>query len=130
MSQPCFELHHFIQSNFPHTRHEAQHAYVYLGSSWLNNSCTVNCYVNIDFTNCTGNYSSNFVGEIPHSGKLLSDKTSANFAYLCYSREFSSRNLGVWCPLAQHKQPIRESFLRENHQFAKFFSLISFPSIR
>ena len=46
------------------------------------------------------------------------------------SRRFSLRNLGVWHPLAQHKRAICEICLRENHifhQFAKAFSLESFP---
>ena len=41
-----------------------------------------------------------------------------------YSQKFSQRNLGVWCPLVQHKRVIRESFLHENrifHQFTKVF---------
>ena len=45
-------------------------------------------------------------------------------------RKFSPQNLGVWHPLAWHKQAIHESFLCENHifhQFAKVFSLESFP---
>ena len=41
-----------------------------------------------------------------------------------------SVKFGAWHSLVWHKQVIHESFLRENrifHQFAKFFSLESFP---
>jgi len=47
-----------------------------------------------------------------------------------YLWKFSPQNWGAWCPLAQQKRAIRESFLHENrifHQFAKVFSLESFP---
>ena len=46
-----------------------------------------------------------------------------------YAKVFSAK-FGVWRPLARQEQAIRESFLRENriaHQFAKVFSLKSFP---
>ena len=52
------------------------------------------------------------------SGKPLREKTFANFAVLwLYVKVFSAR-FGAWCPLALHKQPIRKSFLHENHIFA------------
>ena len=47
-----------------------------------------------------------------------------------YPQKFSPRNWGAWCPLAQQKRAICESFLHENRifcQFAKVFSLESFP---
>ena len=47
-----------------------------------------------------------------------------------YSRKFFPWNSGVWRPLAWQQRAIRESFLCENcifHQFAKVFSLESFP---
>ena len=62
---------------------------------------------------------------IPYSGKL------SRISWFCgYSRKFSPRNLGAWCPLARHERAIHKSFLRENrifHQFAKVFFLKSFP---
>ena len=47
-----------------------------------------------------------------------------------YSWKFFPWNSGVWRPLAWQQRAIRESFLCENcifHQFAKVFSLESFP---
>ena len=47
-----------------------------------------------------------------------------------YLRKFSPRHLEAWHPLVQQKGAIRASFLQENrifHQFAKVFSIESFP---
>ena len=63
-------------------------------------------------------------------GNFWGRKLSRILRFCGYSRKFSPWNLGVWCPLAWHKQAIRKSFLHENrifHQFAKAFSLESFP---
>ena len=51
---------------------------------------------------------------VPYSGKLLREKTFANFAVLwLYAKVFSAK-FGVWRPLALQKRAIRESFLHEN----------------
>ena len=61
---------------------------------------------------------------VPYSGKLSREKT---FAVLwLYAKVFSVK-FGVWRPLALQKRAIRESFLHGNRQFAKVFSLESFP---
>ena len=47
-----------------------------------------------------------------------------------YMQNFSTQNLVAWHPLVRQKWAIHESFLSENrivHQFAKVFSLESFP---
>ena len=46
-----------------------------------------------------------------------------------YAKVFSAK-FGAWRPLALQKQAIHESFLRENHIFAKFFFPRKFPAIR
>ena len=68
-------------------------------------------------------------GKLPYSGKLLREKTFANFAVLWqYTKVFFRKIWGhgiLW-----QKQAIHKSFLRENcifHQFAKVFSLESLP---
>jgi len=67
-----------------------------------------------------------------YSGKLLREKTFANFAVLWLFVKVSPRNLEVGCPLAWEKRAIHESFLRENpilHQFAKVLPQ-KFPAIQ
>ena len=57
-------------------------------------------------------------------------KLSQILRFCGYSRKFFPWNSGAWHPLAWQQQAIRESFLCENcifHQFAKVFSLESFP---
>ena len=70
---------------------------------------------------------------IPYSRKLSREKTFANFMFLwLFAKVFSAKFEGM-SSLAQHKRAIRESFLHETrifHQFAKVFSLESFPAIR
>ena len=64
------------------------------------------------------------------AGNFQRRKLSQILRFCGCSRKFSPRNLWAWCPLAQHKRAIRKSFLRKNrlfHQFAKVFSLESFP---
>ena len=66
--------------------------------------------------------------QIPYSGKLLREKTFANFAVLWLFAKFMKYR-GV-VPLARQKWAIHESFLCENcifHQFAKVLSFKSFP---
>ena len=67
---------------------------------------------------------------ILYSGKLSREKTFANFAVLwLFAKVFFAKFGGV-APLVLQKRAIHESFLRENrifHQFAKVFSLESFP---
>ena len=62
--------------------------------------------------------------------KLSREKTFANFAVLwLFAKVFSTKFGGV-APLALQKRATCESFLHENrifHQFAKVFSLESFP---
>ena len=49
------------------------------------------------------------------SGKLLREKTFANFAVLwLFAKKFSPQNLVVWCPLAWHDRAISENFLHKN----------------
>ena len=60
------------------------------------------------------------------SGKLSREKT---LQMQLFAKVFST-NFGACYPLVQQKRPIRESFLRKYHifhQFAKVFSLKSFP---
>ena len=64
---------------------------------------------------------------VPYSGKLSREKTFVNFAVLWLFAQVFSAKFGS---MAQQKQTICESFLCENrifHQFAKVFSLKSFP---
>ena len=73
-----------------------------------------------------------FVDLIPYSGKLLREKTFANFAVLWLFMKVFSVKFGMWHSLAWHKRAICGSFSYENrifHQFAKVFSL-KFPAIR
>ena len=61
---------------------------------------------------------------LPYSGKLLREKTFANFVVLWLYLKVFSIKFGLWRPLLRQKQAIRESFLCIFHQFAKVFSLI------
>ena len=64
------------------------------------------------------------------AGKFCGRKPLRISQFCGYSQKFSLRNLELWCPLVQQKRAICESFLHENrifHQFAKVFSLRSFP---
>ena len=55
--------------------------------------------------------------QVPYSGKLLREKTFANFTVLwLYVKVFSAK-FGAWRPSAWQKRAICESFLRENHIF-------------
>jgi len=68
--------------------------------------------------------------DIPYSGKLSREKTFANFVVLWLFMKVFSAKFGCVAPLVLQKRAIRESFLSENcsfHQFAKVFSLESFP---
>ena len=67
---------------------------------------------------------------IPYSGKLLREKTFVNFVPLWLFAKVFSAKFGGMASLARHKRVIRGTFLRGNrifHQFAKVFSLESFP---
>ena len=64
------------------------------------------------------------------AGNIRGRKPSRISWFCGCSQKFSLRNLEVWHLLAQHKRAICESFIHENHifhQFAKVFSLESFP---
>ena len=64
------------------------------------------------------------------AGNFWGRKFSRILWFCGYLWKFSLLNLGAWRPLAWQKQAIHESFLCENrifHQFAKAFSLKSFP---
>ena len=71
-----------------------------------------------------------FVFSISYSGKLSREKTFANFAVLwLFTKVFYAKFGGV-VSFGAAQQAFRESFLHENclfHQFAKVFSLESFP---
>ena len=67
---------------------------------------------------------------ILYSGKLLREKTFANFTVLWLFAKVFSAKFGGMASLAWHKRAIHESFPRKNrtfHQFMKVFSLESFP---
>ena len=54
---------------------------------------------------------------IPYSGKLSREKTFVNFSVLWLFAKVFSVKFGPWHSLAQHKQAICGSFLRENRFF-------------
>ena len=63
---------------------------------------------------------------LSYSGKLSREKTLANLAVLWLFAKVFSAKYGGWCPLAQQKWAIHESFFCIFCQFAKVFSLKNF----
>ena len=75
-------------------------------------------------------YTSDLIKEYHIAGNFQGRKLSQILQFCGYSQKFSLRNLGAWHPWRGTSRAICESFLLENrsfHQFAKVFSLESFP---